>query len=206
MRRTKEEAEVTRNNLLQAGLKVFSQKGYSATRVEDIARQADVSTGAIYHHFGGKSDLYIALVELNSAKANQLAEQIVLEGGSPAVLLRRLLVRMFEYAEEDEQYRAVVELSIKINGFEPELADINAQILESRRDLAGFFSELIREGIRAGEFRESVSPQEAGVALVGFMNGVGLIWIQDPDHLSIKKHAGALVDTFLGGLLVQDSA
>jgi TetR/AcrR family acrAB operon transcriptional repressor len=52
MRRTKEEAEITKQNLLQAALEVFSRMGYSATRVEDIARQADVTTGAIYHHFG----------------------------------------------------------------------------------------------------------------------------------------------------------
>ena len=55
MRRTKEEAEITKHNLLAAGLEVFSRKGYKATRVEDIARQANVSTGAIYHHFSGKS-------------------------------------------------------------------------------------------------------------------------------------------------------
>ena len=40
MRRTKEEAEITKQNLLKAALEVFSRKGYAATRVEDIAKPA----------------------------------------------------------------------------------------------------------------------------------------------------------------------
>jgi TetR/AcrR family acrAB operon transcriptional repressor len=204
MRRTKEEAEVTKRNLLDAGLIVFSQKGYTATRMEDIAKQANVTTGAIYHHFGGKSDLYIALVETNSAKANQLAEQVLQEGGTPATMLRRLLVRLFEFAEEDEDYRAVVELSINKTGFAPELAEITQQILDSRRLLTRSFSTLIQEGIEAGEFHSNVSPEDAALALVGFMNGMGLIWVQDPEHFSIKQRAEVLVDTFLTGIIVQE--
>jgi TetR/AcrR family acrAB operon transcriptional repressor len=204
MRRTKEEAEVTKRNLLDAGLIVFSQKGYSATRVEDIAKQANVTTGAIYHHFGGKSDLYIALVEASSAKTNPLAEQILLEGGTPATILRRLLVRLFEFIEEDDEYRAVVELSISKTEFSPELAGITSQILEGRRSLAQFFSTLIQEGIEVGEFHPSVSPEDAALALVGFMNGMGLIWVQDPEHFSIKQRAEVLIDTFFTGIIIQE--
>ena len=205
MRRTKEDAEVTKRNLLDAGLIVFSQKGYAATRVEDIAKQANVTTGAIYHHFEGKSDLYSALVDLNSAKANQLAEQILQEGGTPATILRRLLVRLFQFAEEDEEYRAVVELSINMTGFAPELEEITKQILEGRRVLTQSFSTLIQEGIDAGEFHSNVSPEDAALALVGFMNGMGLIWVQDPEHFSIKERAENLVDSFLSGILIEGS-
>ena len=62
MRRTKEEAEQTRQDLLDAALTVFSQKGYTATRLEDVARAAGVTRGAIYHHFGSKAELYSALI------------------------------------------------------------------------------------------------------------------------------------------------
>ena len=201
MRRTKEEAEITKQNLLIAGLEVFSRKGYAATRVEDIAKQANVTTGAIYHHFGGKSALYIALVEASSAKANRLAQQIVEDGGTPASLLRRLLVRLFQFIEEDGEYRAVVELSLNKTEMVPELASLNEQIRESRRLLAQFFSDLIREGVGAGEFRPDISPKDAALALVGFMNGMGLIWVQDQEHFSIKERAENFVDLFLAGIV-----
>lgn len=201
MRRTKEEAEITKQNILTAALEVFSRKGYTATRVEDIAKQANVTTGAIYHHFEGKSALYFALIEENSARANQLAQQIVEEGGTPATILRRLLVRMFEFGEEDKKYRSVLELFLNTSEISPELDVINKEILESRRLLVQFFSNLIREGIVLGEFQPHVSPENSGLALVGFMNGMGLIWIQDPELFSIKEKAEGLVDIFLTGIL-----
>jgi len=201
MRRTKEEAEITKRNLLAAALEVFSRKGYSATRVEDIAMQANVTTGAIYHHFGGKSELYIALIEDSSAKANQLAQQVIEEGGTPATILKRLLVRLFEFAEEDKEYRAVVELFLNMTEISPELDQINQQILESRRLLVQFFSNLIQDGIVEGEFHSRVSPETAALTLVGFMNGMGLIWLQDPEFFSIKTQAEDLVDSFLSGIV-----
>jgi len=201
MRRTKEEAEITKRNLLAAALEVFSRKGYTATRVEDIAMQANVTTGAIYHHFGGKSELYIALIEDSSAKANQLAQQVVEEGGTPATILRRLLVRLFEFAEEDKEYRAVLELFLNMTEISPEVALINQQILESRRLLAQFFSTLIQDGIVEGEFHSRVSPEIVALTLVGFMNGMGLIWLQDSEFFSIKTQAEDLVDSFLSGIV-----
>ena len=80
-------------------------------------------------------------------------------------------------------------------------AALNEQILESRRLLAQFFTDLISEGIEAGEFRPSLSPEDAALAIVGFMNGMGLIWIQDQGYFSIKESAENLVDLFLTGLV-----
>ena len=57
MRRTKEEAEQTRRALLDAGLRVFSRQGYAAIKLEDIAREAAVTRGAIYWHFGRYSSI-----------------------------------------------------------------------------------------------------------------------------------------------------
>jgi TetR/AcrR family acrAB operon transcriptional repressor len=201
MRRTKEEAEITKQNLLKAALEVFSRKGYAATRVEDIAKQANVTTGAIYHHFGGKGDLYVALIEDSSARANQLAFDIYEEGGTSAAILRRLLVRMFEFAEEDEEYRAVLELFLNTSDVSPELAQINQQILEGRRGLVQFLTDLIQNGLDEGDFQAWVSPENTALALLGFMNGIGLIWLQDPEFFSIKERAEDLVDSFLSGIV-----
>lgn len=200
MRRTKEEAETTRQNILAAGLEVFSRKGYAATRVEDIARKADVTIGAIYHHFDGKSDLYIALVEKGDAKTNQLAQRVFAEGGTPAMLLRRLLVRLFQFLEEDAEYRAVVELFMNKTETVPELAAVRKQSLTGRRQLAQHLENLIEQGVETGEFRSSFSPEDAALALLGFMNGMALIWIQDQEHFSINERAEKFVELFLAGM------
>jgi len=63
MRRTKEEAEQTRQQILDAALLIFSQKGFQATRLQDIATEAGATRGAIYHHFQNKAGLYKSLIE-----------------------------------------------------------------------------------------------------------------------------------------------
>jgi TetR/AcrR family acrAB operon transcriptional repressor len=201
MRRTKEEAEITKQNILAAGLEVFSLKGYKATRVKDIAKQANVTTGAIYHHFGGKSELFIALVEKSEARANQLVLQIIEDGGTPATVLRSLLVRVFKFIEDDKEYRAMYELFLNKGDFSTELSTLLEQSLEGRRQLARFFSNLIREGIETGEFHMDVSAEDTALALVGFLNGMALIWVQDPDHFSIKDKAEKLASLFLSGIV-----
>ncbi len=51
MRRIKEEADKTRQAILEAALTVFSKQGYHPARLQDIAEAADVTRGAIYHYF-----------------------------------------------------------------------------------------------------------------------------------------------------------
>jgi len=61
-RRTKAEAEKTRSRILDAALDVFSSKGYSRTTFVDIAREVDLTKGAVYWHFKTKPDLLAAMV------------------------------------------------------------------------------------------------------------------------------------------------
>ena len=70
MRRTKEDAEKTRQQLMDAGLVVFIKKGYKAANLEDIAKEANVTRGAITWHFKNKKTLYRAIIEEGSKKLN----------------------------------------------------------------------------------------------------------------------------------------
>ena len=53
--------EQTRSDLLAAAREVFAEQGYTCAKVTDIAARAGLSVGSIYHHFGGKNELYLAL-------------------------------------------------------------------------------------------------------------------------------------------------
>src|SRR5262245_16457577 len=121
MRKTKEEADITRQRLLDAALKVFSHQGYTATRLEDIAAEAEVTRGAIYHHFGGKAELYNAMVAEISSRASGVMGQAIDEGGSFLDMCRRMMVQMMSYVEENRDFRAVMELTLFKTEMSPEL-------------------------------------------------------------------------------------
>lgn len=67
MARTQEQNEkmslITREKIMVAGLRLFSQKGFSMTSIKDIAQTAGISTGLIYRHFATKEDLFDKLLE-----------------------------------------------------------------------------------------------------------------------------------------------
>ena len=109
---------------------------------------------------------------------------------------------MFEFIEEDKEYRAMYELFNNQTDFSSELSTIAEQSVEGRRQLTQYFSSLITEGIESGDFRQDTSPRDGALALVGFLNGMGLIWVQDPEHFSIKERAENLVDLFLSGMII----
>lgn len=59
--------EAARRRILDVALKLFRQKGYAATRVEDVCAEAGLTKGGFFHHFAGKEDLAVASAEHWSA-------------------------------------------------------------------------------------------------------------------------------------------
>ena len=63
MRRTQEDAEKTKQMILDAGIRIFAEQGYYHTSMEDIARAANVTRGAVYWHFKNKEDFILAMAD-----------------------------------------------------------------------------------------------------------------------------------------------
>ena len=63
MSRRAEYAQATRAALIAAAQELFTSQGYAATSIEDVVQQARVTRGALYHHFTGKADLFLAVFE-----------------------------------------------------------------------------------------------------------------------------------------------
>ncbi len=72
-----ERARATREVLLQSAREVFAESGYAAASIADVVRRADASVGSLYHHFGGKADVYLALYEDYQARQEERAAAAV---------------------------------------------------------------------------------------------------------------------------------
>ncbi|MQA97207.1 MAG: TetR family transcriptional regulator [Streptosporangiales bacterium] len=82
-RRREEYAEATRNALVAAATELFAAKGYQGTSVEDVARRARVTRGALYHHFGSKQELFEAVFEEQETAMIRRAFAAVSAAGDP---------------------------------------------------------------------------------------------------------------------------
>lgn len=146
-----EEKEVRRETILAAAKRVFSQHGYAATTVADVARAARLSYGTIYWYFESKEELFDALMD---AGENSLRTRILdaLEAAGPADLdgaLRTAVGATFEHFDADrDAARLLFRDSYALGGrFERHL----------QRIYDGFVDDLestIRDGQRSGAIRK----------------------------------------------------
>lgn len=103
MRKTKEEAQKTREQLMQSALDTFLEHGVARTSLAAIARNAGVTRGALYWHFKNKEDLFEALFgQIFSACSASLSDGLK-ESGDHG--LRRMLYDMFERIQSDDTHR-----------------------------------------------------------------------------------------------------
>src|SRR5215472_6627988 len=123
MKRTKEEALITREQVLQAALRVFRRKGYAATTLEAIAQEAGFTRGAIYTHFEGKAQLYQLLIQQGFLRLNDAFAQALEARGTIEERLRQLLIRPFVLLEEDDLAQGVIELTLFTNEEAPSLSN-----------------------------------------------------------------------------------
>ena len=203
MRRTKEAAAETREQLLNAALVCFRRQGYSATTLDDIAGQAGTTRGAIHWHFGNKVELFNTLVRERYERAAAIfSEAYTLGGKSPLQQFRHLLIRWLRYAEEDEDFRAVLELLTLKTEVGPELSGGMQEKVQGQRRSLAYFASLISKGIAAGEIRPEVKPDTAALAALGMVNGITSLWLLDTAAFSLKGIAQETVDLFLQGISV----
>lgn len=200
MRRTKEDAAITREQLLAKALRVFSKKGYAATSLEDIAREAEVTRGAIYWHFGSKAELYNTLIREYSSRGSAIMQQAASEGGTLVDILRRVFVRQLQAVEEDTALRALMELRLFKTGLVAELEEGRQQQIEASAGLVEMLAGIMGQGVQAGLLRSDVDPKEMARAYLGFQNGLIHLWLTTPNQFSLKNSADSFADILVAGL------
>ena len=178
MKRTKEEAAITRSTLLKAALTVFSTKGYAGTSIEAITKTAKVTRGALYHHFESKADLYNTLLEEVSAKGATIVQQAVAEGGTFTEILKRVFTRQLAYIEDDKEAREIMELVLFKTGSHPELQTGRRKQIEAGQALI--------EGMAR--------------SFIAFQNGVIQMWLASPKSFSLKNSSEIFADVLIAGL------
>jgi TetR/AcrR family acrAB operon transcriptional repressor len=200
VRRTKEEAALTRQSILRSSLAVFSTKGYAAARLEDVARLAGVTRGAVYWHFHGKPGLYQALLEAYSARAAQVVQAAIDEGGSIADVVRRLFASLLTAVEEDRGLQAVLELGLFKTEDVAELRSVRRRQQEAADDLLHSLADVIRQAAARGEIRPETEADPTARALLALQNGLIQQWLLSPRSFSLREAAPTAADVFLRGI------
>ncbi len=193
-----------RERILDAAIKVFARSGYHGARVSDIAREAGIAYGLVYHYFRNKEEIlasafeerwsgFLAVVDAIAAGPKPAREKLQ----SVAALILSAYRRRPDWVKV-----LVLEIQRSSRFAAPEQIRAVGRLFEQ-------VARIVREGQEKGELRTDVDPQVACVVLVGALDLVitslvlGLTRIDGGDAQQAAYYdraASAVVDVFLRGM------
>jgi TetR/AcrR family fatty acid metabolism transcriptional regulator len=195
-----------RRAILHAAVRVFAEKGYQGCRIADVARQAGVAYGLVYHYFRNKEEL------LESVFAEQWT-----------IFIQAIRAIADGPGTAPEQLAAVCRFSIDVYRTAP--AAVRVLLLEVARTpnslrvgstrqtfvaALGLVADIVRKGQAAGELRADVDPGIAAAAMLGALEltltGMIVGAIGSPDESgddAVERAKRSVVDLVLGGLVPQ---
>lgn len=199
MRRTKEEALETRESILDAAERVFSERGVSRSTLEEVARTAAVTRGAVYWHFHNKSDLFNAVVE-RVRMPMESAFYRVLETADTLDDLERLCATALVELHKDERLRRVYTVLLLKCEYTEDMAGLiereRSAKEEATRSLTRFFSRLQK----AGRIITTKEPRVLALALYAYMLGLHTDYLRSPELYRMPADAETLASYFFASL------
>jgi TetR/AcrR family transcriptional regulator, fatty acid metabolism regulator protein len=190
-----------RRKILEAATRVFARKGYHASRIADIAREAGIAQGTVYLYFERREEILIGAFEV-FAEEMLAGVREVLEVEEPALGRLRSVVGVVLSSMEaqPELSRVLLDFwsagAFRAGGAEESLGIDFGEVYAQYR---GIFGELLVEAKREGSVRSDL-PEDAPAVIVGAIEGVALQWIVDPEAVRPVEMAEPVLDVFLGGL------
>lgn len=198
VRRTKEEAEETRLQILDAAERTFHDKGVSRTSLAGIAAAAGVTRGAIYWHFQNKADLFQAMIERLRMPLEELTRATLSEDElDPLGRLRELMVQVLRRVELDTHFRRVSEIFQHKCEFTVEFGDLRQKMQTFSIECDQRIEKSLRNAVNRGQLPRDLDCHLAAFSLHANLGGLKAHWLLTPEHLSLAAQAENLVDGML---------
>lgn len=202
MRRTKAEAQATREQLLDAAERLFLAHGLAATSLQDIAREAGVTRGAVYWHFADK----VALAEALFQRVDLPLEQVLAEAerdlaADPLAQLRNLAGSAIRLIRDDAPARRAFTILLHSGPFVGELAPLAKRHEESIDDCASRMERLVAAAMATGQLRQDMSSRQAVTALFGLVDGLLRLCTQHEASVARCADAERAIGLLIDGLL-----
>jgi TetR/AcrR family transcriptional regulator len=161
--RRKRDGDATKARILDVAIREFGQNGYSGARVDAICRNAEVNPRMIYHYFGDKAGLYVAVLEdvLGELRSEELKLDVddvePLEG----------MMALFQFIHRHfGRHPELISLLSSENLLEARFLRTSRETPLEASPLIALIAKLLRRGEESGEFRRGIDPLVLYVAMV----------------------------------------
>lgn len=202
MRRTKQESERTRRQILSAARREFARRGVTRTSLEHIAAAAGVTRGAIYWHFANKSELFHAMREQVSLPlVDRMNFTLLSASDADPLAAVEAFLRNLIYSIADDKMTLH---TLQIMSFKCEYVDEFQSELkrQTRRcqELVGQLTSVYDRARRGGMLRAGVTPAIAALDTCVFVNGLVRLFLLDESAAFVRPHAEGLIAAHVASL------
>jgi AcrR family transcriptional regulator len=178
-------------SLLDVAVRVFNERGYDGTSMEDLARAAGISKSSFYHHVDGKEALLAAACDRALTALSAIREEPLSRSGPAVSRFEHVLRRTAEALLAELPY---VTLLLRVRGN----TATEKRALERRRDFDRFVANLVAQAVSDGDLRADIDPLLATRLSFGMVNSV-VEWYR-PGRASAAEVVDGAVELALRGL------
>jgi TetR/AcrR family transcriptional regulator len=154
----------TRKKLLAAARREFAGKGLAGARVDEIAERAGVNKQLVYHYFGDKDALYLAVLEWVYEEIRTQERKLNLAGLPPEQAIRKLIESSFDHLALHPDF--ILMLNDENRGGARHLRG-SRKIEAMHSPLVSMVSTILRQGVQAKTFRKGINPVHLYISIAG---------------------------------------
>jgi AcrR family transcriptional regulator len=187
---------MTRKNILLAAAQIFSQKGYHATSMNDIANAVNLQKASLYHHVRNKQGILLSLLDEALDLVYNRIHAVLLEDLPVKDKLRKAIASYLSTLSDQHDLAAVLLLEHRSLD-----SEMRIQHLPKRDRFEQLWRDLLRLGVEEGIFNID-DINMATRALLGMMNWV-VTWYREDGFLSIDEISSQFANLVLNGFLIR---
>lgn len=199
-RKTKADAMLTRQQLIEAAITQFALRGVSETTLTDIADAAGVTRGAVYWHFTSKAELFnemwLQQIPLRDIVQHNLIQD---EKENPLAFMREMFIAALQYIAKNPKQQALMQILYHKCEFTRDMI----QESEIRERLCFSFDNmrrLLEASILHGSLPAQTNIEMVMLILQSFFSGVIKNWLLSPERFNLHQQAPELVDSIMATL------
>lgn len=196
VRKTKEDAEITRQRIIDAARELFSTNGVSKTSLDKIAKHAGVTRGAVYWHFDNKTELFHAMREQVFLPLIDRIDGTLLSSESEKDPLKRIenfLLDTVHILNNDLATRQTYEVLMTKCEYVDEFETVLQQIISNCDGVVEKIEQVYQDAHQQALINPKNSPTQLAMDTHLFFSGLLHMWVKDSDGNRFRNQAEDLI-------------